>query len=70
MRQDLADWPRVWGRLAPTSQDSNTTEGLESRFSVGTHIIPAELPRSTKLGHGKLCRTREDFGSTFVLELL
>jgi hypothetical protein len=26
-----------------TSQDSNTSEGVKSRFSVGIHKIPVEL---------------------------
>jgi hypothetical protein len=33
----------------PTSQNPDTPEGLESRFSIGIHRIPAELPHLTKL---------------------
>jgi hypothetical protein len=32
-----------------TSQNPDTPEGLESRFSIGIHRIPAELPHLTKL---------------------
>jgi hypothetical protein len=32
-----------------TSQNSDTPEALESRFSVRIHRIPAELPHSTEL---------------------
>jgi hypothetical protein len=36
-----------------TRQNLDTLEGLESRLSVRTHRIPAELPHSTKLEPGK-----------------
>jgi hypothetical protein len=33
----------------PTSQNSNTAEGLESQLSIRIHRTPVELPPSTKL---------------------
>jgi hypothetical protein len=39
----------------PTSQSSDTPEGLESQLSVRIRRIPAELPHSTELELGKLC---------------
>jgi hypothetical protein len=53
-----------------TSQDPNTPEGHENRLSIGIHRIPAELPHSTELELGKLCRTRMDSNRAFTLELL
>jgi hypothetical protein len=41
----------------PTSQDPDTPEGLESRFSVRICSIPAELPHSMELEVRKLHRT-------------
>jgi hypothetical protein len=38
----------------PTSQNPDTPEGFESRFSVRIRRIPAELPHSTELELGKL----------------
>jgi hypothetical protein len=57
-------------RIILTSQDSNTLEGLESRFSIGIHKIPAKLPHSIKLELGKLHRIRMDSDRAFTLELL
>jgi hypothetical protein len=56
--------------IIPTSQDSNTPEGLESWFNVGIHRILAELPHSTKLELGKLRRTQTNFSKASTLELL
>jgi hypothetical protein len=53
-----------------TSQNLDTTDGLESWLSVRIHRIPAELPHSTKLELKKLRRTRIDSGRTFTLKLL
>jgi hypothetical protein len=52
------------------SRDSNTPEGLESRFSVGIHRILIELPHSIELELGKLCLTQIDSSRAFMLELL
>jgi hypothetical protein len=62
----------LWGNVAgiPTSQNPDTPEGLESRFSVGIHRISAELPHSTKLELRKLHWTRTDSGRASVLKLL
>jgi hypothetical protein len=54
----------------PISQNPDTPEGLESRFSVGIHRIPAELPHSTELELGKLRSTQMDSGRALALELL
>jgi hypothetical protein len=54
----------------PISQNPNTPEGLESRFSVGIHRIPAELSHSTELELKKLRRTQTDFDKASALELL
>jgi hypothetical protein len=56
--------------VIPTSQEPDTPKGLESRLSVGIRRIPAELRHSTELEHGKLHRTRMDFGRAPALELL
>jgi hypothetical protein len=56
--------------IIPTSWDSNTAEGLESRSSIGIHRILAELPHLTELELKKLHRTRMDFGRASMLELL
>jgi hypothetical protein len=48
----------------------DTPEGLDSRLSVRIHRIPAELPHSTELELGKLCRTRTDSGRASALKLL
>jgi hypothetical protein len=53
-----------------TSRDSNTPEGLESRFSVRIHRIPAELSHLTELELKKLCRSRMDSSRTSALKLL
>jgi hypothetical protein len=49
---------------------SPTLEGPEGRFSVGIHIIMAELPHSAEVGLKKLCRTRIDSGRASMLDLL
>jgi hypothetical protein len=54
----------------PTSQNPDTVEGLESRFSVGIHRISAERPHSTELELTKLCRTRMNSGRASTVELL
>jgi hypothetical protein len=54
----------------PTSQDLDTTEGLESLLSVGIRRIPAELLHSTELELRKLRRIQMDFGKASTLELL
>jgi hypothetical protein len=54
----------------PTSQNPDTPEGLESRFSVEIHRILAELPHSTKLELKKLHQTRMDSSRASTLELL
>jgi hypothetical protein len=41
----------------PTSQNPDTTEGLESRLSIRIHKIPTELQPSTELELGKPHRT-------------
>jgi hypothetical protein len=52
------DWQithsEVMSRDNPDKPNSNTPEGLESRFSVGIRRILAELPHSTKLELRKL----------------
>jgi hypothetical protein len=53
-----------------TTQNPDTSEGLESRLSVGIHRILVELPHLTKLELGKLHRIRIDFERASVLELL
>jgi hypothetical protein len=53
-----------------TSQNPDTPEGLESRFSVRICRILAELPHLTEPEFGKLCRTRTDSGGAFMLKLL
>jgi hypothetical protein len=57
-------------RNIPTSQDTNTPEGLESQFSVRNHRIPPEPPHSTEPGFGKLHKTQMDSGRVSALELL
>jgi hypothetical protein len=57
-------------RIIPTSQDSNTPDGLESRFSVKIHRILVELPHLTELDLGKLHQTQMDSGRASALELL
>jgi hypothetical protein len=37
-----------------TSWDPDAPEGLESRFSVGIHRIPTQLPHLTELELGEL----------------
>jgi hypothetical protein len=54
----------------PTSQNHDTLEGLESRFSVGIRRILGELLHLIKLELKKLRRTRMDSGRASVLELL
>jgi hypothetical protein len=54
----------------PTTWNPDTPEGLESRLSIRIHRIPIELPHSTELGLGKLCRTQMDSDRASVLELL
>jgi hypothetical protein len=61
---------RQYHRIIPTSQNYNTPEGLERRFSVKIHRIPAELPHSTELELEKLHRTQTDSGRASALELL
>jgi hypothetical protein len=56
--------------MIPISRDSNTPEGLESRFSVKIHRILVELLHSTELELGKLRRIRTDSGRASTLELL
>jgi hypothetical protein len=60
-------------KITPTSQDSNTPEGLESRFSVGIHRIPIELLHSTEWIPAKLLRssysTRTNLGRTLEAKL-
>jgi hypothetical protein len=53
-----------------TSQNPDTPEGLESWLSVGIRRIPAKLPHSTELEHGKLDRTQTDSSRASILELL
>jgi hypothetical protein len=67
----LANHP-LRGNVAciPTSRNPDTQEGLESRLSVGIHIILAELPHSIELELKKLHWTRMDFGRASTLELL
>jgi hypothetical protein len=67
----LANHP-LQGNIAgiPTSQNPDTTEGLESRFSVAIIRTPTELQHSIKLEFGKHHRTRMDSGRASVLELL
>jgi hypothetical protein len=52
------------------SQNPDTPEGLESRFSVGILRIPTELPHSTELELGKLRSTQTDSGRALALKLL
>jgi hypothetical protein len=54
----------------PTTQNPDTLEGLNSRFSIGIHIILAKLPHLTELELGKLSRTRTNFGRASALDLL
>jgi hypothetical protein len=54
----------------PTSQNPDTPEGLESRFSIGIRRILTELPHSTELEIKKLHRTQMDSGRASALELL
>jgi hypothetical protein len=53
-----------------TSWNTDTLEGLESRFSVEIRRILTELPDSTELELGKLCRTRTDSGRAGSLPAL
>jgi hypothetical protein len=53
-----------------TSQNPDTTEGLESRLFIRTHRIPVEHLHSTKLELKKLRRTQIDSSIASVLELL
>jgi hypothetical protein len=61
--------PMYCRRIIPTSQNSNTPEGLESQFFVEIRRISSELPHSTKLELRKFHRTRTDFGRASTLEL-
>jgi hypothetical protein len=54
----------------PTSQDLDTSEGLESWLSIRIHRIPAKIPHLTGLELGKLCRTLTGFDRVSTLELL
>jgi hypothetical protein len=54
----------------PTSQNPDTTEGLESRLSIRIHKIPTELQHSTELELGKPHRTWMDSSRASTLELL
>jgi hypothetical protein len=56
--------------IIPTSQDTNTPEGLESRFFVRIHRILAELLHSTELELRKLRRTQTDSSRASMLKLL
>jgi hypothetical protein len=53
-----------------TSQNPDTPEKLESRLSVRICSIPTELPHSTNLELGKLCRTQMDSGRASTLKQL
>jgi hypothetical protein len=53
-----------------TSQNLDTPKGLESRFSVRIHRIPAELLHSTEVELRKLHRNQMDSGRASALELL
>jgi hypothetical protein len=53
-----------------TSWDTNTSERLESRLSVGIRRISAELPHLTELELRKLHRIQMDSGRASALELL
>jgi hypothetical protein len=54
----------------PSSQNLDTPDGLESRFSIKIHRILTELPHSTELELGKLRRTRTNSGRASAPELL
>jgi hypothetical protein len=62
----------LWGTVMglPTSWNTDTPEGLESRLFVEILWIPAELPHSTELELGRLRRTRMDSDRASMLELL
>jgi hypothetical protein len=62
----------LWGNVAGilTSRNPDTLEGLESRFSVKIHRIPAELPHLTELELNKLRWTWIDSGRTSAFKLL